>query len=578
MCTSGRKAAVEGQNEPRKSFIFAKWSRAIRSTCTIQWIGITGYLLALIAAGCDGNALPESGVGASSSLATPLGVTFEDVTSRAGVSYDNPALDPDHPDYCLPMVRFVAGVVAADFDADGWTDLFVTRLEKTNLLFRNRGDGTFEEVGLRAGVDLVAQSSGCAVADVNNDGTLDLYVLTLGERNYLYLNDGGGRFTEAAQSYELDMHSDDLPRERSTAAFGDYDNDGDLDAVVTEWRRGGMNRVLRNDEGRFVDVTDAIGIDLSDFVGFAAGFSDIDGDGWPDLLVVGDFNTSRMFRNLGGDRFEDITSIAGVGTDEFGMGSAIGDINNDGALDWFVTSTYGNLPRPWGGTGNRLYVNGGDGVFFDGTDQFGVRDGSWGWGASFFDFDNDGYLDLAMTNGILYPCFDVGWSYKRDQLRLWRNSGGESMVELAAELGFSDRGTGKGLLHLDYDNDGDLDVFITNNDGPPTLLRNNRGNMNNWLRVALRGHTSNRFGIGARIRLLDASGALQQIREVSANSNYMSQNEITAHFGLRDQTIVASIEIHWPTSDCVQVVRHLAVNSLAVIDEPVECNNAAARP
>ncbi len=539
---------------------------------------VLGCLIAGVAAGCGVDAQPGPTADTAAAQAAAPGVTFENVTTRAGLDYHNPALDPDHPDYCLPMVRFVAGAAAADVDADGWTDLFVTRLEKPNLLFRNLGDGTFEEVGARAGVDLVAQSSGCAVADVDNDGSLDLYVLTLGARNYLYLNDGTGRFTEAAPSYALDMPADNPPRERSAAAFGDYDDDGDLDAVVTEWRSGGMNRVMRNDGGRFVDVTQAIGVNLSGVIGFATAFSDMDGDGRRDVVIAGDFSSSRMLRNLGGGHFEDVTARAGVGTDEFGMGSAIGDVNNDGALDWFVTSTYGHLPYPWGGTGNRLYLNGGSGRFSDATDQFDVRDGSWGWGAAFLDFDNDGYLDLAMTNGVHYPCFDVGWRYDDDPLRLWRNTGGAAMVELAAELGFSDDGAGKGLLRLDYDNDGDLDVFVTNNDGPPVLFRNNGGHSKHWLRVALRGHTANTHGIGARIRLLDASGTVQQMREVSANSNYMSQDEIVAHFGLGDQPGVAALEVQWPGRNCIQIVRDVVANTRMMIDEPLECLAAQESP
>lgn len=511
--------------------------------------------------GCGSSLEPES-------VANLTHVTFENVTAKAGLVYDNPALTPGHPDYCQWMTRYAGGAVAADFDGDGWTDLFFTRLELPNLLFRNRGDGTFEEVGATAGVNLVAQSSACAAADVNNDGSTDIYVLTLGERNYLYMNDGHGSFVEQAESFGLAMEASSLPRERTGASFGDYDRDGDLDLVVTEWRAGGVNRLLRNDGGAFVDATQAAGLDLSALMGFTSRFNDIDGDGWPDLLIVGDFETSKLYRNLRNGRFEEITASARVGTEDFGMGSAVGDVNNDGAPDWFVTSIY----RSWfGGDGNRLYVNDGAGVFTDGTDRFGVRNGGFGWGASFFDFDNDGYLDLGMANGVRYPCFDIGWQFNHDGLRLWKNLGGERMAHVANDIGLRGTESGKGFLSFDFDNDGDLDVLVTNNDAPPALFENHGGNSSNWLRIELRGRLSNSFGVGARIVLTSDSGAQIQTREVSASSNFMSQDEVIVHFGLGAADRVDTLTIDWPATNCSQVLENVSSNQLLIVNEPDEC-------
>lgn len=511
--------------------------------------------------GCGISVEPES-------VPNMTDVTFENITSKAGLSFKNPALFPAHPDYCRWMIRYSGGAVAADFDGDGWTDLFFTRLELPNLLFRNKGDGTFEEVGVAAGVDLVAQSSSCAVADVNNDGLLDIYVLTLGRRNYLYLNSGDGSFVEQADSFDLAMTTSSLPRERTGASFGDYDRDGDLDLLVSEWRVGGLNRLLRNDDGRFVDATQSAGLDLSSVMAFTSRFNDIDGDGWPDLLIIGDFGTSELYRNLGDGHFEDIRELANVGTEDFGMGSTVGDVNNDGSLDWFVTSIY----RSWfGGDGNRLYLNDGDGVFSDATDRYGVRQGGFGWGAGFFDFDNDGYLDLGMANGVRYPCFDIGWQFNHDRLRLWKNIGGERMVEVSHAIGFEGAASEKGFLSLDFDNDGDLDILVTRNDGPPALFENRGGNARNWLRVRLLGRVSNSFGVGARIVLTSTAGGTSQTREVGANSNYMSQDEVTVHFGLGDSDLVDTLSIEWPADHCAQILENVSANQLLVVSEPEDC-------
>ncbi len=495
-------------------------------------------------------------------------VTFADVTSRAGLTFKNPALSPGHPDYCLWMIRYAGGAVAADFDGDGWTDLFFTRLELPNLLFRNMGDGTFEEVGVAAGVSLVAQSSACAAGDVNNDGLLDIYVLTLGGRNYLYVNNGDGSFVEQADSFGLAMRTSSLPRERTGASFGDYDRDGDLDLLVSEWRAGGLNRLLRNDGDAFVDATESAGLDLSSVMAFTSRFDDIDGDGWPDLLIIGDFGTSALYRNLGNGRFQDVTALAHVGTEDFGMGSTVGDVNNDGRPDWFVTSIY----QSWfGGDGNRLYINDGHGVFSDATDRYGVRQGGFGWGAAFFDFDNDGFLDLGMANGVRYPCFDIGWQFNHDRLRLWKNMGGERMVEVSHAIGFEGSASEKGFVSFDFDNDGDLDVLVTKNNGSPVLFENRGGNVGNWLRVRLRGRSSNSFGVGARIVLSSASSETIQTREVTLNSNYMSQDEVIVHFGLGGSDRVATLSIEWPAVGCVQILEDVLANQLLIVEEPDDC-------
>jgi len=500
-------------------------------------------------------------------------VTFEDVTQQAKLDYlhwDAPACDP-----CDEMRRHCGGAAAGDYDNDGWVDLYVTRHQAPNLLFRNQGDGTFVDVAATAGVDVTAYSSGCAWADVDDDGDLDLYVITLRNGSHLFINDGAGRFVDEAATRGIFITESD---DESSIAFGDYDRDGWLDAHITDWRPGQPPfGLFHNDgEGFFTDVSQAANLVLTDGVrGFSSGFADINADDAPDLLIAADFGTSRLYRNNDDGTFTNITDPAGVGTDENGMGSAIGDIDNDGDFDWFVTSIYDpaltceTLTCNWGYSGNRLYVNDGTGSFSDGTDAAGVRAGHWGWGASFFDYDNDGDLDLGMTNGVVYPQTAADDAFNADPIRLWENDGTGVMTEVSADLGFTDTGSGKGFVVLDYDRDGDLDVFIANNADTPVLYRNNGGNKNAWLRVRLRGTATNRFGIGATVRVQASEFGPTQTRLVHANSNYQSHDELTAHFGLGPGVdTVYRVTVEWPVNGEVQLLENVTASQVLVITEP----------
>lgn len=506
-------------------------------------------------------------------------VTFEDVTVAAGVDYLQWDGVPPAPN--LPGLIMTGGAAAGDYDNDGWVDLFVTRVDAPNLLFRNMHDGTFQEVGVAAGVALNSTSSCCAWADVNNDGFLDLMVLTWSEidHRHLYINDGAGNFTDEAALRGVALTPGGTSQRFASAVFGDYDLDGDLDLFITE--RNGLNNAKHllfqnNGSGFFTDVTVAAGVSLPTTFGFTPRFSDINNNGWPDLLIASDFGTSRLFENLGNGQFADITSAAGVGTDENGMGSAVGDIDNDGDLDWFVTSIYDpdqsctTQPCNWGDSGNRLYRNELNNTFTDATDTAGVRDGYWGWGTTFFDFDNDGDLDLGMTNG---HANSIGFStrFLADPVRLWQNDGTGVMTEVSAAAQFTDTGSGKGFLVLDYDRDGDMDVFIVNNSGHPVLYRNNGGNSNSWLKVRLCGHRTNFFGIGARILVQVTQNGPTQMRELSCGNNYMSQDELEAHFGLGSTvvTTIQTVTVQWPASGLEQVFNNVAANQSLLVEEPV---------
>ena len=516
---------------------------------------------------------------------------FTDVTSAAGISHTQ-WLDDDPSVFFGEPGHMSGGAAAGDFDGDGWVDLFFTRLDGADLLYRNRGDGTFEDVSAQAGFTSVLATNGAVWADLDNDGDQDLYVTALSsQRNYLYINDGAGGFTEqaVARSAEAPTGTDSS---RLSPAAGDYDRDGYLDLFTSQWGPSSTDpgplpphasRLLRNvgaaAPATFTDTTVAAGVDMAGTGpfervtwGFAPRFTDLDNDGVTDLIVASDFGTSRLFWGDGDGTFTDGTATSGVGTDENGMGSTVGDYNGDGLLDWFVTSifdaenTCATEGCNWGVTGNRLYENQGGRTFADATDAAGVRDGGWGWGTSFLDYDNDGDLDLAMTNGVRFPFVTADEQYENDLIRFWRNDGGASptYTEVAAIEGVDDDGSGKGLLTLDYDRDGDLDFVVVNNSASPILYRNDSANSNAWLQIRTEGVDSNRDGIGARVTVVpDLSSPDEfQVREIDGGSNFLGQNERIAHFGFGDGlTSVDKVSILWPSGH-VQNLYDVSPNQL----------------
>jgi len=532
-------------------------------------------------------------VGGAIAVGAARAQVFSEVTVAAGISYNQ------YANYAGFDPRIMSGGAAAgDYDNDGWVDLFVTRADDTNILYRNQGNGTFAPVApTTSGIDFASNSNGATWGDIDNDGDLDLYVTTIGiGRNLLYLNNGNGTFSEAAGANGAAAQNSGSGIDgRFSATFGDYDGDGYLDLYTTSWADlGGVgNRLFRNqgaaNPGQFTDVTVAAGVtmdqisntleeeDAGNSFGFSPRFADLDGDGRLDLTVAGDFGTSRLFWNNGDGTFTDGTLAAGVGTDENGMGSTIADYDRDGRLDWFVTSIYaepgsaedpsGNPDANWGISGNRLYRNNGDRTFSDATDSAGVRDGGWGWGTTFFDYDNDGDQDLVMTNGYEVNFTTAEDGFNNDPMRLWRNDGAGVFTEVATLEGISDNGSGKGLLTLDYDNDGDLDLLVVNNQGEPVLYRNDSTGNNDWIAIGLAGSESNRYGIGALITVLPELGGPEQIFEVNTGSNYLGQNDILAHFGLGQLSgNIDKITVVWP-SGIIHTLTNVQANRRVLLDE-----------
>lgn len=502
---------------------------------------------------------------------------------------------------CEPQ-WFTGGASVADVDGDGWPDIYMTRLAAPDHLFLNRGDGTFVDVALAVGLGECSFSNGSVFGDIDNDGDLDLLVTTVGAHAYqLWINllqeTGELRFEEQGQARGFALSSAWMHSGESVT-LGDFDRDGWLDVHVNEWLRtkqmpapadpafdkhGG--RLLHNlGDGYFEDVSAAYGVELHELdedgvFAFSSTFVDIDGDGWQDLAIAIDFHRSRMYWNEGGLSYLDGTVAAQVNRESNAMGSTFADLDLDGDLDWFVTSIAelrdvcqpNQTPPCWAGSGNRMYSYAGNRTFTGVTDQVGVRDGAWAWGTVFFDADNDGDPDLALANG--WPGRDLnGGVYHHDTpTRLWLND--DTVMSEEGQLrGVFDEGQGRAMLAFDYDRDGDLDLLLINHAGPPRLFRNDGGNRNAWLRIAVEGTISNRDGRGAKIRVQVDPDGLWQVREVGVGSHFLGEGELIQHFGLGlefnpQAHVVHRVEIEWPASGIVQSFDQVAGNQTLMVVE-----------
>lgn len=482
---------------------------------------------------------------------------FANVTADAGLSYD---LVPSGHDDEWHMVG--GGVAVADYDRDGWLDLFVTHGKNgPGRLFRSRGDGTFEDRTRALGEEdrATIHERGGLFLDIDEDGHLDLIVIDDTEQPIRVLrNRGDGRFENITSSTGLETD-----KQTYSVAAADYDVDGDLDLFFAHWgvtmlESAALEGYLWRNEGggKFVDMTRLTPLRLSTFAGqpilfevvFTPNFSDIDRDGFPDLLLASDFRASQVLRNRRGVQFVDATDW--VISDENGMGAAVGDYDGDGDMDWFVSSIWNPVDsKPYNGgeSGNRLYRNDGSGNFSDATDEAGVRQGYWGWGACFADFDNDGDLDLLHVNGMGNNDAQVNLKHEaflHDPARLYVSSGDGTFVEASQEAGIDHEGQGRGVTCFDYDRDGDLDVLVSNNGRAPSLYRNDTEPRNHWLRVRLEGAPGNSEGVGAWVEAHVAGRT--QTREIRLGSNYLSNDPVVAHFGLGPATRVERLEVRWP--------------------------------
>ncbi|MDG1733964.1 MAG: CRTAC1 family protein [Thalassotalea sp.] len=465
---------------------------------------------------------------------------FSEISEQAGLNFSHSMPNGDG------ILGMSGGVAAGDFNSDGWPDLYAIGGEgQENLLLINQQDGSFKDDANFANVDLLNRGSGPSFADINGDGLLDLFVGSVGgAKPRLFINTGNEKFSDITEQSGLN-----LPTNNFSATWADYDKDNDLDLFITHYDDGTFEHYpyfwRNNGDLTFTDVSLAAGIDklsIRDRT-FTPNFADINNDSWQDLLLVTDNNLTKVFLNNQDGTFKDFTNTDVI-TDNAGMGSAIGDYDNDGDLDWFVSAISfkdGVKHFGWLTPGNRFYQNQGDGTFIDKTDETGVRHGYWGWGSCFSDFNNDGHLDIFHVNGMegegIEPMF------KDDPSRLFMANGDGTFTESALAAGIDDKAMGRGLVCFDYDKDGDQDLYIANHNQPPKLFCN-QGTNNNFINIRLVEKTTNTQAIGARIYV--KTEASRQMRELRTGNNFVSQNPVEAHFGLNTETSIEYVRIIWP--------------------------------
>jgi enediyne biosynthesis protein E4 len=522
-------------------------------------------------------------------------VLFRNVSEASGLVFTH--VNGASPDKHFAEIMGSGGLFL-DFDNDGWIDVFlvdggskadplVARTAR-HRLFRNRRNGSFEDVTAASGIRHSAYGMGACAGDYDNDGLTDLYITNDGP-NVLYRNAGNGAFTDVSATAGVGS-----PLWSTSCAFADFDRDGWLDLFVTSYVEGadenpfcGDTRTrLRgychpltfqpsasvlyrnNGDGTFTDVTASSGIAGYRGNGLGVAVADYDDDGWPDIFVANDGMPDFLFHNERNGRFTERALLAGVsvasdGTPRAGMGTAFGDAGGDGRLDLIVTNHETEM--------HSLFRNAGGGLFTDATVSSGVGPATLryvGFGVVFADYDNDGDLDLAIVNGHVIDniaLFRSGATHAQRRLLLENTGGGRFRdVSRLSGPGFAVDKVGRTVVAGDIDNDGDLDFLITNNGQRVDLLLNEGGNRRNALLLRLIGTDSNRDAIGARLRL--TSGARTQVREVTSGSSYLGQNDPRVHVGLGDATIVDRLEIRWP-SGRTEVVEHVAANQLVVIRE-----------
>ena len=497
-----------------------------------------------------------------------------------------------------------SGAAFIDYDNDGWEDIFLvngTRLggvaggqQPTNRLYHNNGNGTFTDVTAKAGLVRSGWGQSVCVGDYDSDGNDDLFISGFG-KNALYHNNGNGTFTEVAEKAGV---ANNRTRWGSGSAFVDYDRDGRLDLFVASYidldlktaplpetgpclykglmvacgppgLAGGVNALYHNNgDGTFTDVSEKAGITKTNGT-YSLGVlvADFDNDDWPDIYVANDSSPAALYHNNRNGTLTDTGVEAGCafsidGKPQAGMGVTAGDYDRDGWLDIFKTNFAGDT--------SSLYRNAGKGVFDDVTFPAGVGVNTrWlGWGCGFIDVDNDGWLDIFLVNGHVYPEVEqlrteMGYAQRKV---LYRNLQNGRFADVSQEVGGAviEPTPSRGCAFGDYDNDGHMDILINPVNAVPELLHAESANQNNWIKIRTIGTKSNRDGIGARIKCVTADGA--QIDEVRSGGSYYSQNDLRVHFGLGKNQKVKSIEIRWPSGQ-VDTLNDTAVNQLIFVKE-----------
>jgi hypothetical protein len=538
----------------------------------------------------------------------PLGVNFVNVAKESGLKATTIFGGEHKNKYLLETTG--CGIAFYDYDNDGWLDIFLvngTRLEgfpagqaPTNRLFKNNRDGTFTDVTVKAGLEHGGWGQGVCIGDYDNDGFEDLFVAYFG-KNVLYHNNGNGTFTDVSEKAGV---AGTGKRWNSGCAFVDYDRDGKLDLFVANYidldlatapvpesgpclykgvmvacgppgLNGGKNMLFHNNgDGTFTDVSESSGIlKANGTFGLGVLTGDFDNDGWPDIYVANDSTASALYQNQKNGKFVDVALEAGCalsadGKPQAGMGVSAGDYDLDGNLDIVKTNFAGDTPS--------LYHNLGGWTFEDATFPAGLGKHTQflGWGVGFFDFDNDGWPDILICNGHVYPEVEqlrteAGYAQRKLLYRNSRNGKFEDVSEMAGP-GISVPSPSRGCAFGDFDNDGDVDFVVNCVNDSPQLIRSDTSLSNNWIKVRTIGTKSNRSGIGARLRCVtQVAGDAKphsQIDEVRSGGGYFSQNDLRVHFGLGRAEKVDLLEIRWP-SGAVETLKDVKANQLVYVKE-----------
>ncbi len=505
-----------------------------------------------------------AGTGAALAAAPTAGqITLENDTAVAGLAATHL---PDADGIPGPQEWMTGGLGVGDFNRDGCMDIFwVGGGGIADKLFINDCDGTghFTDEAASWGLTELHCGNAVAVGDYDDDGWPDLYVTSFGVpgRNgsspgshRLYRNDSGTGFIEVAAIAGVDQ-SCALPGGNENpagygAAFGDYDVDGLLDLCVTSWwgTHEGNRLFHNNGDGTFEDVTDtALGAAVDDVWGFQPAFVDTDGDRFPELMIAADFESSRYLVNNADGTFSDQTVTSGTGIDDNGMGQAVADFDNDGLLDWYVTSIHKDNPQAGDDIGNMLYMAQGTHVFQESSGPTGTNDGGWGWGTVAIDLDQDTWTDIIEVNGRTDTCGPGGGEWACEPGKLFHNNGDVPLTfsEIAVASGFDHADEGRGLAYLDVEPDGDLDFVVTTNSGALSFYRNKTSG-GNALRI--RFDTSNNPRLAAHgfgTRVIATIGGTDYVRFVSSAPSYLSTSEPSVHFGLGAAASVDVLRIEW---------------------------------